>query len=283
MLTHKTKNFQIYFGDAQDGISKQVHCIPTVKKLVDVEPFKSVAQKIDVPRLSALNQTHGVEGAVINEEDISFNSDGDYLITHHTNVGLGVLTADCVPVILYDAKKPAIAAVHAGWKGAVAGIVPKAFERMKSLYNSAWQDMQIFIGPSAKTCCYQVQEDFFYNIPSEFEKKMMIKKEGQWYFDTVGLIKLQLQEINIPTVAINTQFNLCTMCDLRFYSHRRQQTLSSFDTKSLISTQDERRTRLLPPCPPKLYAKAGSQVEGSLERQVGGFNTGRQITIVKLL
>lgn len=248
MLTYQTKNFQIYFGDAQDGISKPVHCIPTDKKLVDVEPFKSVAQKIDVPRLSALNQTHGVEGAVINEEDISFNIDGDYLITHHTNVGLGVLTADCVPVILYDTKKPVIAAVHAGWKGAVAEIVPKAFERMKSLYNSAGQDMQIFIGPSAKACCYQVQEDFCDKVISSFAKNVMIKKEGAWYFDTVGLIKLQLQEIDIPAVAINTQFNLCTMCDLRFFSHRRQQALQS-----------------------------------SLEKQVGGFNTGRQITIVKLL
>lgn len=222
MLTHKTKKLQIYFGDAQDGISKHVHCIPTAKKLVDVDPFKSVAQKIDVPRLSALNQTHGVEGAVIKEEDISFNSDGDYLITHHTNVGLGVLTADCVPVILYDTKKQVIAAAHAGWRGAIAGIMPKAFEQMKSLYHSAEQDMHIFIGPSAKICCYQVREDFLGIIPVEFAKDVMIKKEAQWYFDTVQLIALQMKKAGIAPASINTDFNFCTICDQRFFSHRRQ-------------------------------------------------------------
>jgi YfiH family protein len=222
MLTYQTKNLQIYFGDAQDGISKQIHCIPTAKKLVDVEPFKLIAQKIDVPRLSALNQTHGVECAVIKEEDISFNSDGDYLITHHTNVGLGVLTADCVPVILYDAKKQVIAAVHAGWRGAIAGIMPKAFEQMKSLYNSAGQDMKIFIGPSAKICCYQVREDFLGIIPVEFAKDVMIKKEAQWYFDTVQLIALQMKKAGIAPASINTDFNFCTICDQRFFSHRRQ-------------------------------------------------------------
>jgi hypothetical protein len=247
MLTHKTKKLQIYFGDAQDGISKQTHCIPTAKKLVDVEPFKLVAQKIDVPRLSALNQTHGIVGAEIDEEDFSFNTDGDYLITDHTNVGLGVLTADCVPVILYDEKNHAIAAVHAGWRGAVARIAQKAFEHMTSSYNTHPDDVQLFIGPCAKACCYQVQEDFLGIIPVEFAKEVMIKKEAQWYFDTVQLIALQMKKAGIAPASINTDFNFCTICDHRFFSHRRQQALAN-----------------------------------CLENQVGGFNAGRQITIARL-
>lgn len=222
MLTHKTDKIFIYFGDATDSISKSLHCVPTEKKLIDIQPFKSVAQKINLLRLSALNQTHGTQGAVITDSDSAFTIDGDYLITNQKQVALGVLTADCVPVILYDAKNHVISAVHAGWRGTVAGIVPKAFDHMKTLWHSNVDKIQLFIGPSAKACCYQVQEDFSGNIPGEFTEKVMTKKEGQWYFDTVQLIVLQMKEIGVSASAINTDFNLCTMCDHRFYSHRRQ-------------------------------------------------------------
>lgn len=222
MLMYKTGKIFIYYGDAQDGISKSLHCNPTNAKLVEIEPFKSVAQKINVPRLVALNQTHSIHGSVISDDDISFTVDGDYLVTNQINVGLGILTADCVPVILYDVKNHVIAAIHAGWRGTIAGIVPKAFEHMKTLWQSNADTMQVFIGPSAKACCYQVQEDFLQQVPLEFAKKVMIKKQGRWYFDTVQLIVLQMQEIGISASAINTNFNLCTMCDHRFFSHRRQ-------------------------------------------------------------
>lgn len=222
MFTYQTKKIQIYFGDVIGCISKSLHCIPTNKKLVDLEPFQSVAQKIDVPRLSMLNQIHGIDGTVINEIDFSFNNDGDYLITQRPNVGLGVLTADCVPVVLYDTNNQVIAAIHAGWRGAVAGIVPITFEHMKSLWGSQEQDIQLFIGPSAKACCYQVQEDFFNNVPLEFTTKLMLQKGENWYFDTADLITLQMKKAGISPALINTQFNLCTMCNSRFFSHRRQ-------------------------------------------------------------
>lgn len=227
MLTHKTNKLFIYCGDAQDGIFKQIHCIATNAKLVDIEPFKSVAKKIDVPRLSALNQTHGVEGVQVTDTDFSFSVDGDYLITRRTNVGLGVLTADCVPVILYDEKNPAIAAIHAGWKGAIAGVALKAFEHMKSVWESDPHDMRLFIGPSAKACCYQVQEDLVKQIDPAFVDKVITHKENLLYFDTVQLIVLQMQKAGISPACINKDFNFCTICDHRFFSHRRQHALRS--------------------------------------------------------
>lgn len=222
MFIYNTDKLQIYFGGASDGISKAKHCIPSPYKLIDIDPFASIAQKIGVSRLSTLNQTHGVSGAVVNEVDFSFNKDGDYLITQYANVGLGVLTADCVAVILYDASNHIIAAIHAGWRGAVAEIVPKALEHMKSIGGSETQGIQIFIGPSAKPCCYIVQENFFDIVHSNLIKKVMIKKGNHWYFDTVQLIKLQMKEIGINLQQINTEFNFCTICDTRFFSHRRQ-------------------------------------------------------------
>ena len=122
MLAHKTKKLHIYFGDALDGISKELHCKSTNAKLVDITPFKTVAQKINIPRLSALNQVHSTDGLQVINTDFSFNSEGDYLLTNQINVGLGVLTADCVPLIVYDAKNNAVGIAHAGWRGSVVGI-----------------------------------------------------------------------------------------------------------------------------------------------------------------
>lgn len=222
MLMHKTEKLQIYFGDSTDRISKQLHCISINAKLVDIEPFKSVTKKIGISHLSALNQTHGTQGVAIADSDIAFSLDGDYLITNQSNIGLGVLTADCVPLILYDEKNHAIGAVHAGWRGAVNEICPKAFEHMRSLWKSDVRHMQLFIGPSANVCCYQVQDDFSQYISSKYLTKVMSKKHGGWYFDIVKLIQLQMQELKIGNEQIHSEFNFCTICDHRFFSYRRQ-------------------------------------------------------------
>ncbi|CAN5117935.1 peptidoglycan editing factor PgeF [soil metagenome] len=224
MLTYTGKKLFIYFGDATDGISKSLHCISTNAKLVDAKPFKSVAQKIDVPRLSALNQTHGIDGVQIQDADFSFNKDGDYLITDQKDVGLGILTADCVPMIFYDTKNNAIGIAHAGWRGALAGIAQKTLDHMQRAWNTQARDVQIFIGPSAKTCCYQVQKDFLQNLLPEYVDKVMMQKEGHWYFDTVQLIALQMHKAEVAPASINLAYNFCTMCDERFFSHRRQHT-----------------------------------------------------------
>lgn len=221
MLTHITKQLFIYFGDATDGIYKQLHCNPTQAKLVDAEPFKSVVQKIDVPRLSALNQTHGVEGVCISTEDISFSIEGDYLITNQKRVGLGVLTADCVPIVLHDIKNNVVGIAHAGWRGTLAGIVPQMITHMSSLWNTAPADAKLFIGPSAKGCCYQVQQDFFQNLNYTYYETMM-QRNGNWYFDMLKLLELQMKNSGIDAKQINTDFNFCTICDKRFFSHRRQ-------------------------------------------------------------
>ena len=243
----KNDFYAIYFGNSKDNISKQIDCVPQSIPLIQHPKFSSLFKDLNLDAIAVLNQTHSNEGMIVDQEFPAFNRDGDYLITARTNVGLGVLTADCVPVVLYDTRNHAIAAIHAGWRGAVAEIVPKALEHMNSVWNSDAQDMQIFIGPSAKACCYQVHEDFMGNVPEEFVKKVMIKKDERWHFDTADLIALQMQKAGISSDSIHTQYNLCTMCDQRFFSHRRQQALRS-----------------------------------SVESEVGGLNAGRQITIAIL-
>lgn len=222
MFICKSKKLQIYFGDASDGIYKQLHANPTNEKLVNIEPYKSICAKLDLPRLSLLNQVHGIDGAQVINADFSFNKDGDYLVTNQKDVGIAVLAGDCVPLILYDTKNNAIAVAHAGWKGAIAGVALKAFEHMQKVWGSDSEHMQVFIGPNAKPCCYQVKEDLVKQIDPAFVDKVIVHKQGLVYFDTAHLVALQLNEAGIDPASINRDYNFCTICDERFFSHRRQ-------------------------------------------------------------
>ncbi|MDA8387456.1 MAG: peptidoglycan editing factor PgeF [Nitrospiraceae bacterium] len=83
----------------------------------------------------------------------------DAVITILDGVALGVKTADCVPVLLADEKTGAIGAVHAGWRGTAAAILPAAIAKMTALYGCRPEDMKLAIGPSIRGCCYEVGAD----------------------------------------------------------------------------------------------------------------------------
>ena len=85
--------------------------------------------------------------------------EGDALITPLPQLCLGVQVADCLPVLIADAAKRVVAAVHAGWRGILGGIVPKTVERMRSQYSSSPANCMAIIGPSIGPCCYEVGEE----------------------------------------------------------------------------------------------------------------------------
>ena len=84
---------------------------------------------------------------------------GDALLTDQAGILLSVRTADCLPVLLVDAKRRAVAAVHGGWRGALAGIVEKAVGEMRRVYGSEPRSLLAVLGPSIRVCCYEVGEE----------------------------------------------------------------------------------------------------------------------------
>jgi YfiH family protein len=101
---------------------------------------------------------------------------GDASVTRHPGLLLGVQTADCVPILLVDAKKRAIAAVHAGWRGTLARIVQKAVGRMQMEFVSRPQDLLAALGPAIGGCCYEVGTE----VASAFSTKFA---DAENYFD----------------------------------------------------------------------------------------------------
>ncbi len=85
--------------------------------------------------------------------------EGDALITPLPKLLLAVQVADCLPVLIVDEAKRVVAAVHAGWRGILGGIVPRTVERMRSRYASDPRNCVAIVGPSIGPCCYEVGEE----------------------------------------------------------------------------------------------------------------------------
>lgn len=111
----------------------------------------------------------------------------DALITQTTGLCLCVLTADCVPVLLFDPKEKVVAAIHAGWRGTVGRIVPRTIERMVKSFSSRPENIVAAIGPSISQRNYEVGNEvaekfhvFFHDKPSIIKKK---KEGGKYHID----------------------------------------------------------------------------------------------------
>ena len=228
MLVHTSPLFQIYFGNADDALFPADYLnLLQDKKILEQEPYNKLKKLMQLKKLLLLHQVHGIDGFIIGSQEAEtlkpFSRDGDYLITDLNHVGLGVMTADCLPIIFHDVMHNAIAIIHAGWRGAVKGIAVKAFEQMEQVYGTQKDSLRIYFGPCAKVCCYQIQENFLENLESVDYTDRVIQTHGDdLYFDLPEFNRLQLENVGIKKEAFHLEYNICTMCDTNFYSYRRQ-------------------------------------------------------------
>src|SRR6202158_4736173 len=94
---------------------------------------------------------------------------GDGLITQTPGLLLAILTADCLPVILVDAKRRAVGVFHAGWRGTVKRIVEKGVGEMQRCFGTRSRDLKAAIGPGVHRCCYEVGPEVRTKFESQFE------------------------------------------------------------------------------------------------------------------
>jgi hypothetical protein len=224
VLLHSSPLFSIYFGNADDALFPEDYLhYPAETRLLTIDPYKKLKKLLFAERLYFLKQTHSVAGVEIAKQDLpSFSIEGDYLLTQEKKVGLGIMTADCLPIILYDTLHYAVAIVHAGLRGAVAGIAPKVALEMQERYGTKFEHLRIFFGPSIKSCCYAVNGDFLSEVErSHLAEQVLYQEERGVMFDLPLFNRLLLEEIGIPKEAFKLDYNFCTSCDTRYCSHRR--------------------------------------------------------------
>ena len=102
--------------------------------------------------------------SAVSDEPVS----GDASITNAANMLLTVQAADCVPILLVDPKKRAVAAIHAGWRGTLARIAAKTVGRMQQEFGSKPSDLLAAIGPSIGQCCYEVGVELVTKFTAQF-------------------------------------------------------------------------------------------------------------------
>jgi len=152
----------------------------------------------------------------------------DVIVSNAEGVLAGVKTADCVPILMGDSRNGAFAAVHAGWRGTLAGAAVAGAERLAQEYDTRPQDLRVAIGASAGPCCYEVGSEVIDAFTSKFidgDKLFTPTREGHARVDLLKSNRDQLIAIGVQPERIHTA-PICTMCrtDL-FFSYRKEKSV----------------------------------------------------------
>lgn len=189
------------------------------------EFIKNIDYIKNLYNLKSVGYLHQVHSTVIKEFN-GIPSEGDAIITDEKQVALGVFTADCVPILLYDKKKEVIAAIHSGWKGTYDEITLKTLMKMKEKYDVKGEDIIAVIGPHIRKCCYEVSDDLVNSFKSkEIYKSININHDRN--LDLSSCIEAQLKQFGVKEKNI-LDMALCTKCneDTMFHSYRRDKEKS---------------------------------------------------------
>lgn len=181
------------------------------------------------------HQVHGTEIAVVTDPQTPREQlEGyDALITDVKGCAIGVRTADCIPVLLYDPEKEAVAAIHSGWKGTLNRISQKTIVKMQTRFGTRPENLKAVIGPGICRKCFQVGEEvanLFKGVGIDIDPiytwdgpRQEGTMKGGHHLDLIEENRLLLIESGVPAGNIQVS-GLCTYEDERFFSARREGT-----------------------------------------------------------
>ena len=193
-------------GGFSKGIYESLNCgigSKDLKKNV-VRNLEKVAKQINTTKqnIILLNQVHS--NKVINVRDIfKIRRIGDGLITNRKKLALGILTADCAPILIFDPKKKIIAALHAGWKGAFKDIIRKTINKLNQK-GSKSKDLIAVVGPCISIKNYEVKKDFLNKFLQKSKKNIKFFKlyNKKIFFSLNSYIKSQLINMKVKKIEI---------------------------------------------------------------------------------
>ena len=225
-------------GGFSKGIYQSLNCgkgsKDNKKNIFKNLSFVSKKMKFHQKKLSLMYQTHSNKVIIINKKNNNskrFYSDA--LITKMTGMALGVVTADCVPIILYDVKNQIIGCIHAGWKGASSGIIENTIKKFKKLNSKN----KIFasVGPCIGEKSYEVDINFYKKFMSKSKKNDVYfskKNNEKKLFNLRKYVNDKLIKLNVKVDHVNRD----TFKEKSsFFSYRRSQKLHEKDYGRCIS------------------------------------------------
>jgi len=170
--------------------------------------------------LVMVKQVHGKAVVAAEKADPALlETPADGLITQTRGLVLGIRTADCVPVFLWDPVGRVAGIVHGGWKSVKSGIISQALNVFEKKHRTKTEDLRVAIGPAIRRCCYEVGKEFLGYFPGFY----YARDAAKGHLDLVGVIKSRLMKRGVPESRIDDA-GFCTVCEnKRFFSYRAEQ------------------------------------------------------------
>ncbi|EKE13668.1 MAG: hypothetical protein ACD_12C00872G0009 [uncultured bacterium] len=204
------------FGTREIGDGRNIDTAISFAQ-TNIPNFKTIV----IPeQIHSVNVTNFSANLIDNVEKIP---ETDGVITKDINSVLTVITADCSPIIFVEKKEGIIGISHQGWRGSVKRLGQKMVKKIIEMGGKK-EDIFVAIGPSIGQCCYDVEDERYYQFVEEFDgyaDKIFHRHQGKLHLNLALLNYLQVKELGVSEKNID-HFPFCTRCDKkRFFSFRR--------------------------------------------------------------
>ena len=227
-------------GGVSQGIYSSLNCGLGSKdeKNNVLENLNIVSNKLCVEpkNLFLMNQSHSNKVVVIDDKsNYEQRINSDALITTKKNIAISVLTADCVPVLIYDEVNKIIGCIHAGWKGALGGIIENTINEITRIGTNG--KINVAIGPCIGINNYEVGQDFYarFIMESENNKKFFLQSiNNKFLFDLRKYVNSKFEKLELNCIE-NIDFDTFSENE-NFFSFRRSKKIGEKDYGRCIST-----------------------------------------------
>jgi YfiH family protein len=185
--------------------------------------FLAALDFADAP-LITLHQVHSNRVHIIENASDQWNGiEGDALATGLENVALSVRVADCLPVLIADPVRNAIAAVHSGWRGTLAGILLQTIKEMEKKFGSDPSSLLVAIGPGIRSCCFEVGRDVAELFAEPYPGCCSPTDQfGKYHLDLPQILDTQLGLAGVKQEHCH-DIGACTYCNPQeFFSYRAE-------------------------------------------------------------
>lgn len=188
-------NINAYCGDEAAHVAANRHLLATLLGIDD--------QRIIIP-----HQVHGTEIYRVDTPQQSVVEGVDAVMTDVPQLCIGVSTADCIPIIIYDEQHHAVCAIHAGWRGTVKRIVHVAVCAMQETYGSIPSQMRAVIGPGISLANFEVGDEVYQQfVDAGFDMSVISRRYAKWHIDLPLCNRLQLEKAGITDIYLS---GICT-------------------------------------------------------------------------
>ena len=173
---------------------------------------------VDENQLAASRQVHGTE--VLHTTQSGHVEGYDALMTNTPGLLVGVTVADCVPVLVYDRRTHAVAAIHAGWRGTAGGIVTKVINQMHQQFGTLPADCYAYVGTSIDDCSFAVGPEVAAQFPAPFVR--MDTNTQRLLVNLKAANQQQLRDAGVPDAQVEVSAFSTVLDNANYFSYRAE-------------------------------------------------------------